>query len=236
MKAPTPSLIQYLTFKLNTLAQLSEATRFLTVNPLGRAIKELLAKRGITARELSERINLSQASVSKIVQGVTKPRQANLTRIIQELCATPEEEQFLISAFGQIEAALENEQAQRDQATFQKIDEERVRRYLQAKAQSIAFRDRVAQTLKDADIKYESPFSNSDVICDFLIPGPPRVAIECKANPTRDWDRTITSANLFMQELPCDRVLVVVPDLQAVPVSHTKTLELTSLELLATNL
>ena len=53
---------------------------------LGIIIKELLSKNGYTAKELSRRVNLSETSLSKIVQGVTKPRQANLTRIIQELC------------------------------------------------------------------------------------------------------------------------------------------------------
>ena len=184
---------------------------------LGIIIKALISKRGITAKELSRSVNLSETSLSKIVQGVSKPRQANLTRIIQELCKSPEEEQQIISAYARIEDHLDDEQFQRDQATFNKIEEERVRRYLQAKSQSIAFREEVAATLDKAGIPYDSPFSNADVICDFLIPGPQRIAIECKSNPTRDWHRTNTSARIILEDLPCNQVIVVVPTLNAIP-------------------
>lgn len=184
---------------------------------LGVVIRKLLSKRGYTSKELSRRVNLSETSVSKIVQGLTKPRQGNLTRIIQELCRTPEEEQQIISAYARIENDFEDEQAQRNQAIFDKIEVERVRRYLRAKSQSIAFREQVAATLNKAGIAYESPYSNSDIISDFLIPGPPRIAIECKANPNRDWDRTETAAQLFLSELPCDYVIVTVPDSDQVP-------------------
>ncbi len=184
---------------------------------LGNTIKTLLADRGLTAKELSKRINLSETSLSKIVQGVTKPRQANLTRIIEELCQTAEEEQKIISAYAAIESSLDDEQPQLDPVAYQKAEEARVRRYLQAKAQSIAFREQVAATLEEANIPYQSPYSNADLICDFLIPGPPRIAIECKANPTRDWDRTITSARLLLEELPCDKVFVVLPSIENEP-------------------
>ena len=187
------------------------------MDSLGAIIKALLSKRGITAKELSRSVNLSETSFSKIVQGVSKPRQTNLTRIIQELCKSPEEEQQIISAYARIEDCLQDEQSQRNQATFDKIEEERVRRYLQAKSQSIAFREHVAAILDKAGIPYESPYSNADIICDFLIPGPPRIAIECKANPTRDWDRTTTSARLIRNELPCDKVIVIVPDTSEIP-------------------
>ena len=37
----------------------------------GNTVKFLLAQRGLTAKELAERVNLSETSVSKIVNGVT---------------------------------------------------------------------------------------------------------------------------------------------------------------------
>ena len=177
----------------------------------GNTVKFLLAQRGLTAKELAERVNLSETSVSKIVKGVTKPRQANLTRIIQELCATQEEEQQLLAAYGHIEDVLAEDSKQLSAETFDQIEESRVRRYLQAKSQSIAFRESVAATLTEAGVSFQGPHQNEDIICDFFIPGTPSTAIECKSNPTRDWDRTITSARLFRVALPCDRVLVAAP-------------------------
>lgn len=179
---------------------------------LGSTIKSLISKRGITGKELAQRVNLSETSLSKIVQGVTKPRQANFTRIIEELCQSQEEEQLLITAYSLVEDGIEDETAQLDPETYQKVEEERVRRYLQAKARSIAFREQVATVLTDDLIPFESPYSNSDIICDFFINRPARIAIECKANVKRDWDRTKTSARLLRNELPCSLVLVVVPD------------------------
>lgn len=199
---------------------------------LGNTIKFQLAKRGMTAKELAERINLSETSLSKIVNGITKPRQANFTRIIKELCESPEEVQQLLSAYDQIEGALDEENPQFDSERFLQIEEERVRRYLQAKSQSIAFRESVAATLTEAGIDYQGPHQNKDIICDFFIPGTPSTAIECKANPYRDWDRTLTSANLFRAELPCERVLVIVPDLREVPAEIRKRAKSASTEII----
>ena len=201
----------------------------------GNTVKFLLAQRGLTAKELAERVNLSETSVSKIVNGVTKPRQANFTRIIQELCATAEEEQQLVTAYAQIEERLEDEQKQVDPAAYERLEEDRVRRYLQAKSQGIAFREQVLDVLNESGVSFQSPHQNEDIICDFFIPGPPRIAIECKSNPRRDWNRTLTSANLFRSELPCERVLVAVPDLKEVSSDDRKRAKSVSVEIISIN-
>lgn len=198
----------------------------------GNTVKFLLAQRGLTAKELAERVNLSETSVSKIVNGVTKPRQANFTRIIQELCETPDEEQQLVSAYAQIEDGLEDEDNQVDPAVYERLEEDRVRRYLQAKSQSIAFREQVAAVLEQSGVPFQGPHQNQDIICDFFIPGSPSIAIECKSNPTRDWDRTITSARLFRQELPCDQVFVVVPAVEAIPKADLKRVQAASVQII----
>lgn len=174
----------------------------------GNTIKFLISQRGLTSKEFAERINLSPTSLSKIVNGLTKPRQANLTRIIEELCETPEEEQQLLSAYAQIEEALAEETGQVSEDRFQKMEEDRVRRYLQAKSRSIAFREEVEATLVKAGLHFQGPHQNEDIVCDFFLPGPPRIAMECKANSKRDWDRTITSIRFFLKHLPCHRVIV----------------------------
>lgn len=183
----------------------------------GNTLKFLLAQRGLTAKEFAERINLSPTSFSKIVNGVTRPRQANLTRIIQELCETSEEEEQLLKAYAQIEEGLQEESGQLNKDEFDRIDETRVRRYLQAKSQSIAFRESVAKALTEADITFQGPYQNRDIICDFFIPGNPSIAIECKSNPTRDWDRTVTTVKLLTRNLESDTALVLIPDDSTLP-------------------
>jgi transcriptional regulator with XRE-family HTH domain len=198
----------------------------------GNTVKLLLMDRGITAKELAGRINLSETSLSKIVQGVSKPRQANLTRIIEELCETPEEQQQLIAAYARIQDTLSDEAAQLDQAAYDRVEEDRVHRYLQAKSQSIAFRESVSAALAETGVQFQGPHQNEDLICDFFVPGSPSIAIECKSNPTRDWDRTITSARLFRQELPCDQVFVVVPAVEAIPKADLKRVQAASVQII----
>lgn len=198
----------------------------------GNTTKFLIAKRGMTAKELAVRINISETSLSKIVKGLTKPRQANLTRIIQELCETPAEQQQLLAAYGQVEDVLPEDSKQLNSEVFKQLEEARVRRYLQAKSQSIAFRESVATALTDAGVAFQGPHQNQDIICDFFIPGSPSVAVECKSNPTRDWDRTITSARLFLSELPCDEVLVAVPSLEAISKNDQKRVRAASVEII----
>jgi transcriptional regulator with XRE-family HTH domain len=178
----------------------------------GNTIKLLLMDRGMTAKELASRINLSETSMSLIVKGVTKPRQANLTRIIEELCEAPEEQQQLISAYARIQDDLNDEEPQVDQAVYDQAEENRVNRYLQAKSQSIAFRESVAAALTKAGITFQGPHQNRDIICDFFSPGSPSIAIECKANPSRDWDRTVTTVKLLTRNLEIDTALVLIPD------------------------
>lgn len=198
----------------------------------GNTVKLLLMDRGITAKEFAGRINLSETSLSKIVQGVSKPRQANLTRIIEELCETPEEQQQLIAAYARIQDTLSDEATQLDQAAYDRVEEDRVRRYLQAKSQSIAFRESVSAALAETGVQFQGPHQNEDLICDFFVPGSPSIAIECKSNPTRDWDRTITSARLFRQELPCDQVFVVVPAVEAIPKADLKRVQAASVQII----
>lgn len=198
----------------------------------GNTVKFLIAQRGYTSKEFAERVNLSPTSLSKIVNGITKPRQANLTRIIEELCETPKEEQQLLSAYAQIEEQLSAETDSVDPALFERLEEDRVRRYLQVKAQSIAFREQVADILRNSGKPFQGPHQNEDIICDFFLPGPSSIAIECKANPNRDWGRSFTAARLFRTELPADRVLLAVPELKSIPVEIRKQAKSASTEII----
>jgi transcriptional regulator with XRE-family HTH domain len=182
----------------------------------GKTIKIMLMERGITSRDFAKRINLSPTSLSKIVQGVTRPRQANLTRILEELCETPEEEQQLLSAFAQVEGKLSEETAQLCPQRFQELEEQRVRRYLQMKSRSIAFREAVAGVLRKMGVSFQGPHEDNEIICDFYLPGPPRIAIECKANPNRDWDRTLTTVAILKKHFDLSTLLIVVPNAESI--------------------
>lgn len=57
---------------------------------------------------------------------------------------------------------------------------------------------------------------DNEIICDFYLPGPPRIAIECKANPNRDWDRTLTTVAILKKHFDLSTVLIVVPNAESI--------------------
>lgn len=60
----------------------------------------------------------------------------------------------------------------------------------------------------------------NEIICDFYLPGPPRIAIECKANPNRDWDRTLTTVAILKKHFDLSTVLIVVPNAESIRKTH----------------
>lgn len=57
---------------------------------LGKAIKILLDQKGITQKELAEKIELSENSVSLIMNGKTQPKKDTLDKIAKVLKVKPE--------------------------------------------------------------------------------------------------------------------------------------------------
>ena len=164
-------------------------------NVLGKTIKTLLKVRGLKAYELGEAIGLSPTSVSKIINGVTRPRQNTFTRMYQALCKTKDEEpdQALPSS-DKVILLLRAEQ------------------FLERKTQSIQFKRSVARELDKAGIEYKQDYCEGIYSTDFLIERDgKRIALECKANVGRDIDKTLAMAELLKAGLKCQRVVIVVP-------------------------
>jgi transcriptional regulator with XRE-family HTH domain len=57
---------------------------------LGKAIKILLERRGLTQKDLALKTELSEASISKMLKGKTQPRKENLEQIASVLGVKPE--------------------------------------------------------------------------------------------------------------------------------------------------
>lgn len=177
----------------------------------GDVVRQLMDSKGVTGVRLAQDIGITATSVSRMLNGVSKPRQLTLTRIIQRLCATPQEEQLILSAFAGTKEAAPDEPRAPFRPTPQ--DEvERVTRYMEIKSMSVAFEMDVEAILARSGLKFTRYYRNDPFVTDFLIEtGQRRVAIECKYNVNRDWDRAVVTARLLREQLPCDRVLVVVP-------------------------
>lgn len=168
-------------------------------------------RRKLTGARLAADIGLSATSISKIVTGQSRPRQVTFSRLIKRLCSNAEEEQMMVSTFTALSDKMANEPS--GMIVPPPDDEvERVTRYLEVKSMSVAFRSDVESVIRQAGVSYKKDFRKDPYICDFLVTsGKHRMAIDCKYNVNRDWDRTVTAVKLFIENLSCDEVVIVVP-------------------------
>lgn len=181
-------------------------------NRLGDALRTLMERRAVTGQTLAEKIDVSPTSISRILNGVSRPRQGTLTKLIAALCTSAEEQQIILGGYSGLPDVVDEEPAvSAASGGISAADLDRVARYLELKTLSIDFRESVARTLTEAGIAFESYARKGNVVTDFLITGGKRIAVECKFNVNRDWEREIGTVILLKQNLPCDEVLIVVP-------------------------
>lgn len=183
-------------------------------NPSGRlalVIRELIDRRGMKQKALAKQIGMAESSLSQILNARARPRQISITRMMQVLCTSPDEEQMLIAAYDQAEAANLPLRPGNPERPIGEDEIERVRRYMEVKSMSVAFEQDVEKILAELAFSFEHPYRHDPFICDFYIPGPPRIALDCKFNVNRDWDRTVAATKIFFDHLPVDDVLIVIP-------------------------
>lgn len=180
-------------------------------NVLGDTIKSLLKVRGLKAYELGDEIGLSPTSISKIMNGVTRPRQNTFTRMCQVLCKTKAEERRLVAAFAGTEL-LEEEPDQALPSAEREILRLRAEQFLERKTQSIQFKRSVARELDRAGITYKQDYCEGIYSTDFLIEQDgKRIAVEAKANVLRDIEKSAMLAEIIRKGLKCETVYTVVP-------------------------
>jgi transcriptional regulator with XRE-family HTH domain len=171
-----------------------------------------MSRRQLNGAQLAKDIGLSGTSVSRILQGHTKPKQVTLTRLMKRLCTSPEDEQYILQAFTGIGAPPTEEPVVAEDPRNTTEERERIERWLEARTQAITFKDAVARELDKAGLTYRRDVCDGIASADFLIErNGERVAIECKFNVSRDFDKTVGIARLLRELLRCDRVIIVVP-------------------------
>ena len=181
------------------------------MNSFGDAVRQLMEAKKVSGLKLAESIGITPTSVSRILNGQSRPRQLTLTRIMKRLCENAEEEQLLVRAYTGLLDGIPDEPEAAPRPIPQ--DEvERVTRYLEVKSMSVAFRSDVEAVLKEAGLGYDKDYRNDPFICDFMLDlHGRRVAIDCKYNVNRDWDRTYATVKLLREQLPCDEVTIAIP-------------------------
>lgn len=180
------------------------------MNPFGDAVRQLMEAKKVSGLKLAESIGITPTSVSRILTGQSRPRQVTLTRIMQQLCQTQDEEQLLIRAYSGLES-LPQEAVSDDKRNAEE-EEARVMRFLEVKTQSILFKRSVAKELDRSGINYTMDFCQGAISTDFLIErGGKRIALECRFNVHRDLERALLTAKVLKRELMCDQVITVTP-------------------------
>lgn len=178
---------------------------------LGNAIKHLLNKRRLNQKEFAEQIGISPVSLNRIIQGHAKPRQVTFSRICNVLAADNAETQLLVKYFTAARRGLPEAEIELNEAN-ERFELDRVERFMEMKAQSIAFKKTVARELDKAGISYKQDYAEGIYVTDFLVEtADKRVALECRFNVQRDFDRAVLTAKLLRDKLGCDKVVTVVP-------------------------
>jgi len=181
------------------------------MNALGEAIRTLMSRRGLTGAQLGEEIGLSATSVSRIIQGHAKPKQVTLSRLMKRLCATPEDEQLILRAFTGVSVPATEEPVSDDPKNAAE-ERERVERWLEARTQAIVFKNAVAKELDKAAISYRRDVCDGIASADFVVErAGQRIALECKFNVSRDFEKTVGIARLLCELLRCNSAIIVVP-------------------------
>lgn len=178
---------------------------------LAEVLREIIDRRGLRQKALAKRINLTEASLSHILNGHSRPRQLTLTRLIRQLDATAEEEQRVLAAYDHSEMAALPVQPSDAEKPVPQDEIDRVKHYMEVKSMAVTFEEDVEKIVIAARFAFRRLYREGALICDFFLPGPPKVAVECKYNVNRDWDRTSVSVRLLRENLDLETVLVVVP-------------------------
>jgi transcriptional regulator with XRE-family HTH domain len=182
-----------------------------SVNPLGESIRVLMNRRALNGAQLAQEIGLSQTSVSRILTGHSKPKQVTLTRLMKRLCVGADEEQMLLRAFTGTAAPSREEPVDND-AQNAAEERERVERWLEARTQAITFKKAVGRELDKTSVTYRRDVCEGIASVDFLIErGGRRIAVECKFNVARDFEKTVGIAQRLHELMRCDYTVIVVP-------------------------
>jgi hypothetical protein len=175
-----------------------------------------MARRQLNGVQLSEDIGISETALSRIVQGHSKPKQVTLTRLMKRLCTSTHEEQMILRAFtGRLAEALGEEAVATDPRNPAE-ERERVERWLEARTQAITFKNAVGRELDKAGVAYRRDVCEGIASVDFLIErSGKRIAVECKFNVARDFEKTVGIADRLHELLRCDSIVIVVPFVDA---------------------
>lgn len=187
------------------------------MNELGIVIKKLIRSQGLTGQEVASQIGITPPNLSQIINGHAKPRQGTFTNLCKVLGNDKKDEKLLVDAFLRVKEGT-TEADSIDPETYQQAEVERAERFLEVKSQSIAFKRSVARELDTGGVSYQQDYCEGIYVTDFLVEqNGKRIALECKFNLQRDFEKTATITTILKEHLKCEQAYIVVPFLETNP-------------------
>ncbi len=177
---------------------------------LGKFLKTCIINAGISQKDFAQKLDLSPTALSQIITGKVKPRQATVSKIMELLNLSPEDEQILLKALENYSSLPEDKSAPSDPIRVYQENRERVFRYIEMKARSISFNEEVECIFKESGLKYIKNYMKDGLVCDFLLEDE-RIGFECKFNATRDIEKTITTLKILLDNLELKKIALIVP-------------------------
>ena len=177
---------------------------------LGKFLKTCIINAGISQKDFAQKLNLSPTALSQIITGKVKPRQATISKIMEFLSLSPDDEQILLKAFENYSSLPEDKSAPSDPIRVYQENRERVFRYIEMKARSISFNEEVEGIFRKSGLKHKKNYIKNGLVCDFLLENE-RIGFECKFNATRDIEKTITALKILLDNLELSKIALIVP-------------------------
>ena len=176
----------------------------------GKFLKTCIINAGISQKDFAQKLGLSPTALSQIITGKVKPRQVTISKIMELLNLSKEDEQILLKAFENYSSLPEDRSAPSDPIRVYQENRERVFRYIEMKARSISFNEEVEGIFKESGVRYKKNYIKGGLVCDFLLEDK-QIGFECKFNATRDIEKTITTLKILLDNLGLKKIVLIVP-------------------------
>lgn len=188
---------------------------------LGNILRRIMKERKITGEQICRHTGMSSSSISRILNGVTRPQVRTLNKIGTFLKVTPDEEAEILHAY--LGGYLPNVRAVSQQSGTTRMpgasqsaesiwaEKAQIVATMEERAVHADFRKQVEKELKGHE--YERDFVQNGVLTDFMVTFPDgfRLAIESKADIHRKLSHTYGFTEMILGQLGPNLVYIVIP-------------------------
>lgn len=186
------------------------------MSPLEEALKNLINRRGLSQTDIAKATGLSATAISNIMRGVSVPRRTTMSRLMDVLCRSDQDRNYLNAAYeGRSIAFPEEMNRNRDSCIRELVSKGTY--YLETKAAAIDFRNRIERIIQGGDISFrrDPVFQIGDmgmISVDFLLEADDvAIAVESKSNVSRDWGRSLGQCIVLRDILELTDIILCVP-------------------------